>query len=560
MVKSFSLTFPQIRWINDHQQNPHQDKFIRFCQQHILDRIVALSLPLFASLDVLFHLTVSVGLGVFAGYKSLVYLEKFSIDSVKRHLKISWLFTKVIVSGAIFALNPHAIGHIFDNSISKYVRSLLLSGNPEIFVNPDTGGGIAPYDVLDVFCDTIKQLPEDIQFSMKETLKLVEETYQFEKSITPLDWLLFFSCENGFRRLEKNFETLKSIEGNLFTKLLKKEIPARFEIFMTTTLGLIATPFSLYISINILLSEIFRIFFTHYDTDIKNIFWRLKLDLIALIRMYMTFPLALIGGMIDPFTVQRLLLSPLYKNDKKITEDTLNQLFKKIEKLNTGNSTLIPLTTYTSDPNKNETHGFYIVITKQATNYRLSIINRGWGSEGHKLNDQDQNYLDGDVSYDDISIKIIVDYLSILFAAKDLEVANKAYKADLPHRFKELGMFRFMIYFLPAIWAFKENSTQNVYKSKHARSPQKIGNCAASNLFGAISFHSAMQTGDMRNKAVYKKFIYYHKKQVYENYGYLLDFDLQTKVNIELPSTLAEKQLNKMKLKLKKTEPILFKK
>jgi hypothetical protein len=335
--------------------------------------------------------------------------------------------------------------------------------------------------------------------------------------------------------------------------MLSREKMAKFDayaILMMASLGLITTPISLYASISALLVEVGYTLFTHQDTNIHTLFWRIKLDLITLLRMYITFPLTMIGGIIDPFKVQHLFLSPLYKGDKKVTVDAMNLLFKKIEGLNTGKSTLVPLYTYTSDPNENQTHALYVVITKQPVNYRLSIINRGRASDCHRINDNDQNHMDGDVSYDNVPIKKIENYLNNLFDLKEFQNADAAYKTVLGEQLQEIGAFRLMIYGLPALWTFERESAIKQYKSKHARSRQKIGNCGISNFFGAISFHSSMQAADMRNKTSYKKFIYCHKKKIYENYSYLLDFDLQTKDNIELPSTKAKKQLNKMKRKL----------
>ena len=548
MNKSFSLAFPFIRVIHEHQQNPHENKIMRFCQQQLIDRVVALSLPLFASFDVFFHLSASLVEGVYAAYKSLIYHEVFSIDKAIRHLKIVLLFTEVIFTGASYVVKPHAINTIFVNSLTKFVRALLLSGSPEVFANSANAGGTKLKEVLDVFYATVKQLSEDIHETMAETLRVVKEAHQFEITITPKDPFLSLSCEHGFRRLEKSFEDLKAIEGNIFTKLFKREIPARFYILTMSLSGLLATPISLLASIGTLLREVSVALLTNQDTHIHTILWRIKLDLITLLRMYIAFPLTVIGGMLNPFKVQSLFFLPLYKGDEKVKDEAVKLLFKKIKVLKTRESALVPSFTYTDDPYKNQTHAYYILVTKQDIHYRVSIFNRGWGVGSHRHNDLNQS--NGDVSYDNVPFKKIKKYLAALIELKEFQIANEAYKTPLGETLQGIGPFKLMLYGVPALWRFEEGSTITEFQSNHVRSLQKIGNCGIANLMSAISFHSSMQTGDMSNKIPYKRFIYSYKKMIFENYNYLLDFDLQAKKNGELPSSSAERQLDKMKRKL----------
>jgi hypothetical protein len=548
MNKNFSLTFPLIRLIHEHHQNPHENRVMRFCQQQLIDRVVALSLPLFAFFDVLSHLSASLVEGVNAGYKSLINHEVFSIDKAIRHLKIGWLFTEVIFTGASYVIKPHTISTIFVNSLTQSVRALLLSGSPEVFVNSAKAGGTSLPELLEVFCAKVKQLPEDIQETMAETLKLVREANQFERTISPKDSYLSLSCEHGFRNLEESFENLKAIEGSIFTKLFKREIHARFDILMMALFGLFATPISLLASLGTLLREVSVALLTNQDTQIPTILWRIRLDLITLLRMYMTFPLTVIGGVIDPFKVQSLFFSPLYKGDEKVKDETVKLLFKKIKALKTRESALVPLFTYTDDPYKNRAHGYYILVTKQDVHYRVSIINRGWGSESHRCNDLNQ--LNADVSYDNFPFKKIKEYLASLIALKEFHLASIVYKTTFVGRLQGIDPFKLMLYAIPALWSFEEGSTIIEFQSNHVSSSQKIGNCGIANLMSAISFHSSTQTGDMSNKTPYKRFIYSYKKMMFENYNYLLDFDLQVKKNGELPSSSAERQLDKMKRKL----------
>lgn len=548
MNKSFSLTFPLIRMINEHQQNPHKNRIMLFSQQQLIDRIVALSLPLFAFFDVFFHLSASLVEGVYAGYKSLIYQEVFSIDKAIRHFKIAWLFSQVIFIGASYAIEPRTIDTLFENSLTKFVRALLLSGSPEVFANPAKAGGTQLRKVLDVFCATVKQLSEDIRETMAETLKLVREANQFEITIKPKNPFLSLSCEHRFRDLEKSFKDLKAIEGSLFTKLFKKEIPARFRILMESLLGSFATPILLLVSIGTLIKEVSIALLTNQDTHIYTILWRIKLDLITLLRMYIAFPLTMIGGMINPFKVQSLFFSPLYKGDEKVKDEAVKLLFKKIKALKTRESALIPSFTYTDDPYTHETHTYYILVTKQDIHYRVSILNRGWGVNNH--HPKDLNHSNGDVSYDNFPFKKIKKYLTGLIELKKFEKAQDLYKIGLDKIFQGASPFLVTLYGLPLLWKFEKDSTITEFQSNHVRSHQKIGNCGIASLMAALSFHSSMQTGDMSNKTLYKSFIYSYKKMIFENYNYLLDFDLQTKKNGELPSLSAERQLDKMKRKL----------
>lgn len=548
MIKSFSLAFPLTQMIYEHQQIPHKSKVIRFCQQQLIDRIITLSLPLFASFDVLFHLTASLAEGACAGYKAFIYLEVFSFDKTMRHLKIAWLFTKVIFTGPSYVINPYTIDTIFKNSLTRFIRALLLSGCPETFVDPTNTGGTEIRQVLDVMCSTMTQLPKATQETMAETLKLVKEAYQFEATIRPNDWFLSLSCEHGFRKVEETFRGLKAIEGSFFTKLLKRELYARLYIFMITLTGLLAIPFSLIVSTSLLLKEIIAALLPHQDTYIHSLLWRIKLDLIAVLRMYISFPFALVGGIIDPFKIQSLCFSPLYKGDKKVKDEAIKLLFKKIKDSKTKESVLVPLFTYTDDPHKGLTHAYCILVTKQNNDYRISTLNRGWGMEMHRPDELNQ--LNGDVSYDNVPFKKIKKHLTLLIDLKEFKAADEIYNGLLDEKTKGYNPFLRILYRLPALWKSEEGSTVTEFQSNHSRSCQKISNCGVASLMAALSFHSSMQTGDTSNKTSYKKFIYSYKKLIYKKYNYLLDFDLQPKKSDELLSLSAERQLAKMKRKL----------
>lgn len=87
------------------------------------------------------------------------------------------------------------------------------------------------------------------------------------------------------------------------------------------------------------------------------------------------------------------------------------------------------------------------------------------------------------------------------------------------------------------------------FHSGHIKRTQKIGNCFISTYLGAISFESARNTGDFKDKRSYKKFVLALKEKANLDYGYLLNLDPSIKKEINT-SDLIRRTLEKARFKI----------
>lgn len=113
--------------------------------------------------------------------------------------------------------------------------------------------------------------------------------------------------------------------------------------------------------------------------------WLLWLNMFTLFRFFTAIPFCITIGLIDPFWVQSLFFSPIYKGDTAPeyrwddAKEAINQIRVKLELLPNGQSSLIPLSIPISVSSKiDNAHAIYLLITRLSeNNYRLSIIDNG---------------------------------------------------------------------------------------------------------------------------------------------------------------------------------------
>lgn len=441
MFDNFSLSFSIARMIHEHYVNPHQNFKIRFCQQHLFDRILSIGLSSFALLDISFHLAAFAMKSLQAVYQCWNEGKPLSFSQAIRHLKIAYLFRSMVLRGSGYTFKPSNIHLVFEDSTTKFVRALLLSGCPEVFRDPEKAGETFITDVLQDFLAHIHLLPLNIQNSMQETFSLLKEALELRENLTSC---LLYSDQEAI------------------------------------------------------------------------------------------------------------------KNNRK---SVLSKMFEKIEQLKTGESKLIFLRISIGDPLIAAGHGYYLLVTKLAENYRLSILNRGFGNEAHIKTLEGK--INADYSLDSLNFNSLKTLIHLLVKLEEGTFAQEVF-----NKFKQdqisIDLFNaFYILLEEYLGNSKDQdgqikdsqalSTIRLFDSQHHRTQQKIGNCGISSLLGAISFHQSTQTGNFQDKRVYKQFIYAYKKLVFDKYDYLLDFEFSTLKKLSLPSLAASQKLEKAKLKLIKS-------
>lgn len=550
-MSSFSLAFPVIRLIHEHHKRPAENRLLRFAQQHLLDRILGTSLSALALLDVAYHLSAFVIKFIRAPIKAIFQREKLSFHEAWIHLKIAALFRSTVLFGSLYYfVSPSSVSTLFENSLSRMVRALLLSGNPEVFIEPskagrmNTGGigGISNH--LPTFMALVDKLAPKIKESMVNTISLMNESKEF--GCAPLDRKVKASTLN----IDLS-ESFKKFELPADASFKDKFIVGMAERIFSVILGLISIPLVVSELIRFPIEVIFLCFealealVSNQESDLKTSLWLFKLNLIGLVRLLLAIPLCATLGLYDPKKIQ-FLFSPLYEGDEKEVIDSYKKLLRKIVQLPVEESVLIPLWSYTNNHNEiqESAHAFGFLITKQNENYRLSIINRGFGAEYHPK--RGENSKDVDFSWDNIDLEFLNSYLKLHILTNNPKVQKIRGEGVKLLKGNHLTSF---VYVLLELIAQEQGAKQ--FESHHHKRLQRIGNCGISNLLGAMSFHSSMQGNDMQDKRKYKKFVYALKRNVFKDHGYLLDFDLAIKKDVQ-PAAVVKQTLSKAKEKIKK--------
>lgn len=554
-MSSFSLAFPVIQLIHEHHTLPAENRVLRFVQQQLLDRILGASLSSLALLDVTYHLSAFVIKSIKAPFKAIYLKEKLSFHEALIHLKIAALFRSTVLFGSInYFFSPSSVSTLFENSLTRMIRGLLLSGNPEVFINSKKAGAIRTTGIggvmnhVSLFMNLVDKLSPEIKESMQGTISLMKESMEFAHGKIDL------------RVKESTYNSLYEICSEGLTKFTP---PADASLKDKLQYGVAIRSFSIFLallSIPIAVFEIIKLPFeilglclefgealvSNQESDLKTSLWLFKLNLISKICFLLAIPLCLTLGLYDPKKIQ-FLFSPLYSGDNEIIRDSYKKLFYKVAYLPVGKSVLIPLWSCTSNYDlikKDSAHAFCILITRQHENYRLSIINRGYGSGYHPKHDA--NNSDIDYSWDNMDLDFLNTYLQASIFTNRPEVQK--IREETAKKFKSDQFTSFVYSFL---YFLAEDNGGKRFESHHHKRLQRIGNCGVSSLLGAMSFHSSMQANDMQDKGKYKKLVYALKKNTFKNHGYLLDFDLSIKREVH-PAAVVQQALSKAKSKLKK--------
>jgi len=581
MCNQFSLSFPVARMIHHHHEMPSSNKVTRFCEQHLADRILALSLSALALYDATFHLTAALLKCTLTIYKRCLHGNALNFEDANKHLKIILLFRKTVLYGTLSCFyNPSSIDKLLCNSHQRFACALLLSGHPEVATDSTGSGNIGMFH--DEFLELIRELPVETQNSLESTFKLVEEAKAFQAAFyAPLIYesqIYKYTADDVYVNLSKEMRDFQSTDGNSIKQLALRHLAPRIAIFSFSIFSLSVATIALLTlarTATHLTAEVLSFPFNSHQTQIKFLSWCALINVAIVIRSVVAIPFCFILGLIAPYTIQSLFFSPLCQ-PKENADKALLEVLNKIESLPTEANILLPLTTCVNDPsgiNNTLQHAYYILITKLPDNYRLSIINRGDFSEVHTKRGIDKG--DVDCTWDNLDFDFLKNYIPLVVKAKECNFANRFYKKYdlanfLPSHlvadrkfFSELHggrPFFDLIYGVPnGKKAIDFEGYQPLIKTKvvcfeshHVRSKQKIGNCTISSLLGAISFHSAMQTKNPQNMLPYKKFSYAYKKLAYDKYAHLLDFDLRTNKTALPLSLIVEQKLNRKKIKLEK--------
>lgn len=558
-MSSFSLAFPVIRLIHEHHKKPAENRLLRFCQRQLLDRILGASLSALALLDVTYHLSAFAIKSIKAPFKAIFRKEKLSFQEAWIHLKIAALFRSTVLFGSIYYFfSPSSVSTLFENSLTKMVQGLLLSGSPDVFIDPKSAGEMSSTGVggisnhFPTFIALVDKLPPEIKEPMQSTISLMKESIEFGHSRLDLQ-VKKFTYNSLYVGLSETFKESTLPADASFKDKLADGIGSRI---VSLILSLISIPIVLGEMINLpfqviaLCIEAIKALMSNQESDLKTSLWLFKLNVISLVRFLLAIPLCATLGLLDPKKIE-FLFSPLYQGDDEIFKDSYKKLLTKIVQLPVDKSLFIPMKSEVDNYDakvKDSNHAFGILVTKQKENYRLSIINRGFGAQYHP--ERGENSKDVDFSWDNIDLNFLNFYLHILIFTNCPKFQK--IRDDLIKQLKGNQLTTHVYGFL--VFVAEEKGAKK-FESHHHKRLQRIGNCGVSFLLGAMSYHSSMQVNDMQDKRKYKKFVYALKEDTFREHGYLLDFDLAIKRGVQ-PAAVVQQTLKKAKEKLKKDQPV----
>lgn len=535
-----------MRRIDEYFTSPSQSSTINFVQQTICSRILASSLSVFAFIDISYHLTCASLQGMQSIYLKLKNRnEPINFYEAHRHLKIARLFRSVLLIGSLqYFISPEEVSNFQVNELTKFVRALLLGNAPEILKNPSESGGTTLRGVLDHFCALVNELPQEIQESTKETIALIREAQDFINAGInyQLDNQNDSIINSALHKLNEEFLSIISKNG------IFKEIELRAHILGSAIILsclYISYPFFLYINLVLFFVKFIHFMIYGDPAELKKQGKMMGLEMIFILRFLVSIPFIFTYGMYDPIKFKTLFLAPLVDSKNTMAQKSRSHFFKKLENLKENEKIVLALRIYVPQENNLSGHGYYIHVTKKLINYRLSIINCGWGSEHHILRESEKR--DVDYSLDNISLDYLKNYITLLLEAGSSKIQGvidvskqKGYNLEL--------VFKEIIYgTLKGTSSLVLNSMEVGqpigainFESTISSSTQKIGNCGIKSLLALILFDSVERNG---NRDAYKRFRNSFRKLVYHKYNYLLDFDFNTKRGLkEYPSEILAKQ------------------
>lgn len=506
MGTGFSLTFSAMRVINDYNINPASNKIVRVCQQHLISRIIAISLSALALIDIAYHCCAFV----------ITTIRQLSFEESLTHLKVAMLFRFTLLFGSLFyTLAPSQVKDAFENSFDKFVEGVLLSGSREIFFNGSRAGSTRSFTALSHFYKITESLPESVKKTMQPTLTMLKEARDFRIAMTPLN-VDGLTTNTIYKFIDKHFQKFDKLPFAIREVALRVAMVAM--AYFSIVLSFAEMEFFL---IHCIIGMIGALQFLIGNDDFNlavGVAPSAKINLKALLRSLCAIPACLTYGLIDPKTIQKLFYSPLVEDDSKRKANAIGDMLAKLVQKPDHASVMFPISTYTSNPETAAASHFYaILVTKLPDKkFRLSILDRGLGFR--MIAGERKCHLDSSV--ENVDLKYVMDHLANVYEIDSFKGARKFYNE---HKCKMNKDDPEYLSFLVAMYLPSYDDNVKKFESNHIRSHQKIGNCGISNVLGAVSFHMAMQKGDFQDKKDYKKFVYEFKKLVFKH-RYLLNF------------------------------------
>ncbi len=534
MHSYFSLTLGVVDKIDQQQRLPRQRR-IDSLKQEVISRLLGLSLSILGAVDCIGHLSLAAAYGIYTLYARVVKKEQANFKLAWEQVAIALLFRRALFSGSLVGVvNPKGATHILDNEEMTVVASLLFHGNSKVAENCC----VRPLYVLKVMQTVIATLPVAIQQEMQSSLKLLDSAYTLEEN-DRLDFLVSILMRENkhslLGQLLAMFDCLEQVQGSLMKRVLLKHVMARvlsLIIPIFTALSVIAILCRLTFDTAIVMLCTLALGFYasrgfggHYMGSRTSI----KLKLIDLTRSLIGIIAWPTLGLVHPFWVKKRVFFPL----SNLHSCTLKKLLKDIKNLTQNSSVLFPIGMPTANPLKEcPGHMVYCLLTKETQGYRVSIVNRGWGSEWHDKTTSDGAKAEVDYSWSQVDFQALQGWLPLLVnlrhrlkAYKMYRIFTKALKKRKIYLDKDFDLFNAFLYnVLPKI---TPNKKYMRWSSGHICTTQRVGLCPLSGLLGALSLHSSMQNKDSNlqaSKRSYKRFIYHCKRKLLEDKGYLLPF------------------------------------
>lgn len=551
---NFSITNRAACFIHQQRDTKTENPFLRFTQREIVTRVIGIALPILSLFDVVYH-TVGMAEGVLKG----IVDKTDNFEHLQHHYKCVKIFFRFIWLSLFYgSAIPSILLTYFEDETISCVNALLLSQNPEYSEN-------CVVDCLKIVKfikkHTDRMDPEDLA-GMESSLKLLDDAKKYLKMN---DFQKSRDCTQirTTHSLCKITQTLRKTQGSFIKTFFFKECLTRLislGLSITSaidlTINIFTTAFFLF-SVSIVRLLFGKKYLLHSSAEGLQYLIANFRDTIIHLAGTLT---ASVVGVINPDVATKLAdpSSSWYRKLAFDGEYTTDVIIKDLEKLEDGESILIPLSFQTEDSG----HIVYCLVDKKDGAYDFTTLNTGYGanyaeamlitltglrsglsekeakaaalssegqSEKRLSNYTFRNLTFGQVSSQVKSIQKLVHQSFWEMEQKGEEnkltaeefTLSTIYPAYLENigtvSFPETG--RLNSFGLPEL-----SMNSELMFSK----PQAIGDCPKSSLLTALNYHSSHKSKAATHQP-YDLWVRRLRDRVFDQNGYLIDLSLSLK-------------------------------